>query len=77
MMQTERKRMDNYKMLMEFVDRGLICVKIENDTHKNLASCVNSIRQSIKRYHLNHIVVMQRGGEVYLFNKIRIGTLQD
>lgn len=77
MMQTERKRMNNYKILTEFVDKGLICVKIENGTHKNLTSCVNSLRQSIRRYHLNHIVVMQRGGEVYLFNKIRIGTLQD
>lgn len=76
MMRAEiKRRSNNYKMLTEFVDRGLICVKVENDTHKNVTSCVNSIRQSIKRYRLNHIIVMQRGGEVYLFNKIRIGTL--
>lgn len=77
MMQTkqERRNSDNYKILMEFVDGGLTCVRIENYPQKNVASCVNSFRQSIKRYRLDHVIVMQRGGEIFLINRIRISTL--
>ena len=63
------KRSDNLKILEEFAKSGLDCARIEGWTQKNATTCVESLRNSIRHYHMNGITVSERKGKVYLIRE--------
>lgn len=62
----KRSYTDNYKILMEFAESDLDCVKLEGWTQKNAKSAQQSMWNSIRRYHLYGIKVVVRGNNVFL-----------
>lgn len=56
----------NYRLLKEFMDSNVDCVRIVEYEHKNVHSCAESLRASIKRFYPGLIVIRQRGDIVYL-----------
>lgn len=66
MVSIERNYTDIYSILTDFLNSDDDCVKVEDFPHKNTASCVDSMRKSIKRFYDGSIKVIQRKGDVYL-----------
>lgn len=66
MVPIERKYTDIYSILTDFLNSDDDCVKVEDFPHKNAASCVDSMRKSIKRFYDGSIKVIPRKGDVYL-----------
>lgn len=62
----ERSYMSIYSILTDFLNGNDDCVRVEDDTHLNVDSCVRSLRNSIKRYYDGLIKVINRNGDVYL-----------
>lgn len=56
----------NYKFLMEFIESGLDCVKIEDYPHKSMASAQASFVSSIKHFHMTQIRCIRSNGKLYL-----------
>ena len=61
----------NYKFLMEFIESGLDCVRIEDYPHKSTDSAQASFVNSIKHFHMTQIRCIRCDGKLYL---IRINT---
>jgi hypothetical protein len=57
---------ENLRILEEFNDSGLECVKVENYTCKDAYNCASSLKNSIKIYRMPWIKAMARNGEVFL-----------
>lgn len=62
-------RSDNFKLLMDFAERGIECAKVEGYPHKNADSCAVALRIAIKKYRLFTIGVVVRKEDVYLIRK--------
>lgn len=62
----ERKYSDIYSILTDFLNSSDVCVKIEDYPHRNVSSCVCSIRQTVKGFYKGQIKVIQRKGDIYL-----------
>lgn len=62
-------RSNNLDTLMDFIDSGFDCVKLEGYTQKNAKNCRNSLENSIKNYRLGGIQVVVRGENVFLVRK--------
>lgn len=54
------------KVIDNFVESDMACVRIEEYINKSPESCVSAINKSIKRYRKNGIKAIIRNGEVYL-----------
>jgi hypothetical protein len=63
------KNTKNQKILQEFIDSGLDCVKVEDYTHKSASICCGVLRKSAERFHMNNIEILYRGDSVYLIRK--------
>jgi hypothetical protein len=63
------KKTKNFEILDEFTRSGVKCVEVEGFTHSDARSCVNSLRNSIARFKMHHIIVLTRKGRVYLINE--------
>lgn len=59
----------NQKILQDFIDSGLDCVKIEDYPHKSASVCCGVLRKSAERFHMNNIEILYRGEDVYLVRK--------
>lgn len=57
---------DNLRLLEEFVNSDLDCVKIEDYPHKRAAGCYTSFYSAIKRYNMTGVKVCTRGEDVFL-----------
>ena len=60
---------DNYATLMEFADSSMTCAEVTDFGSRTAASCANSLRSSVKRFHLNNIIVTVRGNKLYLIKR--------
>lgn len=56
----------NMRLLEDFADADLDCVKVVGWNHSSAYSCVHALNESAKRYHLYHIKAISRKGEVFL-----------
>lgn len=56
----------NQKLIQEFINSDMKCVKIEDYPHKNAKSCQTSMIGSLKRMRVKTIKVMIRKDEVFL-----------
>lgn len=65
-----RTNCKNHKVLMEFVESNHGCVELVDYPQKNAHSCAASFTQSIRRFNLNSIKVLQRGNKVFLIKSI-------
>ena len=63
-------RSENQKIINEFANSGLACVKLDGWTHRNATYCANSLRHTIKTLHMEHIKAVVRKNEVYLIDTI-------
>lgn len=61
---------ENQKIINEFANSGLACVKLEGWLHRNATYCANSLRHTIKILHMEHIKAVVRKNEVYLIDTI-------
>lgn len=59
-----------HRLLLEFAESGLDCVKVEDYPHKNAYNCTSALQGAIKHYGFNTIRAMTRDGEVFLIRKI-------
>ena len=60
----------NQKLLLDFIDSGLDCARVEDFPHKSATICQSVLRISAARIGLgNSIRICTRGGEVYLLRK--------
>lgn len=59
----------NQKILQEFLDSGLDCARVDGYHHEDAKSCSGSLRQSVKRFHMNNIDVITHKNQVYLIRK--------
>lgn len=66
---THRKHNKLYKLLMDFQESPLDCIKIDVTNYKNAHTCDASLRCTLKRHHLNGIRPVIRGNDVYLIKK--------
>ena len=64
------KKSKNYKLLMEFVESGLDCAKVEGYTQADAYGCSRSLTASAKRYHIDHVRSIVRKGEVFLVKEL-------
>lgn len=60
------KHTKNQKILEEFVESGLDCVKVEDWTQKTARGCASSFNTSIGVYKMTGIKAISRKGEVFL-----------
>lgn len=56
----------NHKILKDFMDSDVDCVRVDDYDHKNAHSCAESFRASIRRFYPGLIVIRQRRDKVYL-----------
>lgn len=63
------KNSENMRLINEFVESDMDCVKVEGWTHAHANSCANSFVQTLKRMKKSGIEVVSRKGEVYLIKK--------
>lgn len=56
----------NKTIIDEFIESGMQCAEVEGYTQKTAASCVNSLKQTIKRYRVFNVKVMSRQNRVFL-----------
>ena len=79
----DKKKLDNLygykrtkwlKIIDEFVESDMDCVKLENFSHKTSTSCTAALKVAIKRYHKAGIQAIERNGEVFL---IKIDPVKD
>ena len=60
------KKTRNFMILESFANSGMDCVKLEDHGYCNAGSCVASLHNSIKNFHMYGIKAVVRKGEVYL-----------
>jgi hypothetical protein len=65
------KKTENMKIIDEFVDSGLDCVKVEGWTQKYAWRCAWSLNQTIKRLKKSGIRALSRDGEVFLIKETK------
>jgi len=63
------RRSENLKLLDEFANSGMDCAKIEDLGERDACQIAGSLRNSVKRYGFNSIVIAARDGVVYLLKK--------
>ena len=56
----------NHRILKDFMDSNVDCVRVDDYDHKTAHSCAESLRMSIKRYYSGLIVIRQRKDVIYL-----------
>lgn len=56
----------NLKLLTEFVESGMECMKVEGWTTKTASICASSLNLSAKRYKIGGVRAMSTKGEVFL-----------
>lgn len=59
----------NMKLINEFVESDLDCVKVEEWTHKNAWTAAWSLNETIKRMKKNGIKAISRNGEVFIIKE--------
>lgn len=62
-------RSENQELLEEFVNSGLDCAEVKDFTQSSSSICANSLRASIRRFHIYGVAVGIRKNRVYLFKK--------
>lgn len=65
------KQTELQKILDEFAESDLDCVKVEGWTHKHATSCMSSFRNAILRYKKTGIKCLVRDDEVFLIKEIK------
>lgn len=56
----------NQKILEEFIESGLDCVKLKDWNHKNARSLQSTLYSSKRRFHINNVAIVIRKGGVFL-----------
>lgn len=64
-----RAKNSNFKILNEFLKSGLACAKIDCSRWCRPEVARQTLRGSVRRFHMNDIQVTIRGDEVFLINK--------
>lgn len=59
----------NEAIIKEFINSDYDCARVDNYPQRNANTCANSLREAVKRYHYNNIIVTVRKGEVFLIKK--------
>ncbi len=60
---------NNYELLNEFIRSGLDCAEVTNYPQSTVVSCVSSLTNSIKRFHISGVRVARKKDKVYLVRK--------
>lgn len=60
------KYTDNMKVIMEFVNSGIDCAKVENYPHIRPYSCANALNRCAERMNMPQIKAIVRKKAVYL-----------
>nr|DAP46067.1 MAG TPA: hypothetical protein [Caudoviricetes sp.] len=60
---------NNYELLNEFIRSGLDCAEVTNYPQSTVNSCVTSLSNSIKRFHISGVRVARRKEKVFLIKK--------
>lgn len=59
-------RSENQELLEELVHSGLDCAEVTDFTQATSTGCANSLRASIRRFHIHGVNVSVRKNKVYL-----------
>lgn len=57
------------KMLEEFVTSGIAVAEVDSSEYKSVASCVSSIKLSLKRFKMGGVEARTINGKAYIINK--------
>ena len=63
------KRTNNLKILNDFIESEMDCVKLTGWKHVSACSCASALKKSIQRFKMTSITVVTIKGEVYLIKK--------
>lgn len=64
------KRSKWLKLIDDFLESDMDCVRIEDYTNKDKDSCYAALYNAIKRYRKSGIRLVMRNGEVYLIKEL-------
>lgn len=62
----------NHKIITEFAESDLDCVKVEGWTHRTAEGCTWSLNNSIRCYKVGGIKAITRKGEVFLIKTAKL-----